>query len=87
MGRHKERQIDSRDYVAVGHWRDIHLSQLWLNCTDRKIGVTIADAVVDTKGLVDAVQAENSVTLDWLSIVTNVAVNVVATLLIAYRAW
>ncbi|KAE9401753.1 hypothetical protein BT96DRAFT_1017979 [Gymnopus androsaceus JB14] len=51
------------------------------------IGVSIADAIVDTKGLVNGVQAENSVTLDWLSIVLNFTVNVVGTLLIAYRAW
>ncbi|KAE9385930.1 hypothetical protein BT96DRAFT_928567 [Gymnopus androsaceus JB14] len=49
------------------------------------IGVNIADAVVDTKADLSFIQ--NTVTLDWLSTVLNLAVNIVATLLIAYRAW
>ncbi|KAE9401751.1 hypothetical protein BT96DRAFT_974613 [Gymnopus androsaceus JB14] len=49
------------------------------------IGVNIADAIVDTKLLINSVV--NTITLDWLSIVLNLMVNVVATLLIAYRAW
>ncbi|KAE9388104.1 hypothetical protein BT96DRAFT_981167 [Gymnopus androsaceus JB14] len=48
------------------------------------IGVNIADTIVDTKLFLNLVV--NTITLDWLSIVLNLMVNVVATLLIAYRA-
>ncbi|KAE9388294.1 hypothetical protein BT96DRAFT_981098 [Gymnopus androsaceus JB14] len=50
------------------------------------IGVNIADAIVDTK--IDLkLNIDNAATLDWVSIVLNLTVNIVATLLIAHRAW
>ncbi|KAE9390348.1 hypothetical protein BT96DRAFT_980322 [Gymnopus androsaceus JB14] len=49
------------------------------------IGINIADAIVDTSLCFNP--ATTTVTLDWLSILLNLMVNVVATLLIAYRAW
>ncbi|KAE9403824.1 hypothetical protein BT96DRAFT_451425 [Gymnopus androsaceus JB14] len=47
------------------------------------IGISIADNIVGTK----AYLTSNSVTLDSLSTAVNLTVNIVATLLIAYRAW
>ncbi|KAE9383429.1 hypothetical protein BT96DRAFT_929811 [Gymnopus androsaceus JB14] len=49
------------------------------------IGVQIADAIVDTKAV--TLYNNNTVTLDWLSTALNFTINVVATLLIAHRAW
>ncbi|KAE9401173.1 hypothetical protein BT96DRAFT_938151 [Gymnopus androsaceus JB14] len=49
------------------------------------IGVNIADVIVDTR--LSFNPAITTVTLDWLSILLNLMVNVVATFLIAYRAW
>ncbi|KAE9389426.1 hypothetical protein BT96DRAFT_1025046 [Gymnopus androsaceus JB14] len=49
------------------------------------IGVTIADSVVDTRKELSG--ANQSVTLDWVISVLSLLVNVVATSLIAYRAW
>ncbi|KAE9399613.1 hypothetical protein BT96DRAFT_993798 [Gymnopus androsaceus JB14] len=46
------------------------------------IGVSIADGILDTMG-----EANSTITLDWVSAVLNLAVNVAATLLIVYRAW
>ncbi|KAE9404090.1 hypothetical protein BT96DRAFT_1074306 [Gymnopus androsaceus JB14] len=51
------------------------------------ISVTIADAIAGTQVLLNSSAEINTVTLDWLSVVLNLAVNIVATLLIAYRAW
>ncbi|KAE9401299.1 hypothetical protein BT96DRAFT_974846 [Gymnopus androsaceus JB14] len=50
-----------------------------------EIGIGIVDAIVDTKGDLNLIY--NAVTLDWVSVVFNLLVNIVATLLIAYRAW
>ncbi|KAE9390525.1 hypothetical protein BT96DRAFT_980242, partial [Gymnopus androsaceus JB14] len=50
------------------------------------IGVNIADAVVDFK-VISATFNLNPETLDWVGISLNLTVNIVATLLIAYRAW
>ncbi|KAE9400180.1 hypothetical protein BT96DRAFT_654573 [Gymnopus androsaceus JB14] len=49
------------------------------------IGVNIADPVADTKSQLNF--NKNALNLDWLSTALNLTVNVVATLLIAYRAW
>lgn len=49
-------------------------------------GVAIADGVVDTK-VEYATTNINLVTLDWINTVLNLTVNIVATLLIAFRAW
>ncbi|KAE9389608.1 hypothetical protein BT96DRAFT_980660 [Gymnopus androsaceus JB14] len=49
------------------------------------IGISFADSVVDTKEVINLIN--NTVTLDLLSTALNVTVNIVATLLIAYRAW
>ncbi|KAE9406870.1 hypothetical protein BT96DRAFT_971630 [Gymnopus androsaceus JB14] len=49
------------------------------------IGVNIADCVVDTKAVINS--NFNGLTLDWLITLCSLAVNVVATLLIAHRAW
>ncbi|KAE9389121.1 hypothetical protein BT96DRAFT_980807 [Gymnopus androsaceus JB14] len=49
------------------------------------IGVNISDAIVDTKGAINLIN--NAVALDWASIALGLTVNIVATLLIAYRAW
>jgi len=46
------------------------------------IGVTIADCVADTKNV-----KFFTVTLDWVQIIVSLSVNVVATCLIAIRAW
>ncbi|KAE9404517.1 hypothetical protein BT96DRAFT_935654 [Gymnopus androsaceus JB14] len=49
------------------------------------IGVNIADSVADTRAeLEDLV---SGVTLDWVNVALSFAVNVVATSLIAYKAW
>ncbi|KAE9400040.1 hypothetical protein BT96DRAFT_1099183 [Gymnopus androsaceus JB14] len=50
------------------------------------IGINIADAIVDTKTYLKS-NANNTVALDWVSTVLNLTVNIVATLLIAHRAW
>ncbi|KAE9387098.1 hypothetical protein BT96DRAFT_981527 [Gymnopus androsaceus JB14] len=50
------------------------------------IGVSIANAIVDTKTDISS-NITNAVTLDWVSGVLNLTVNIVATLLIAHRAW
>ncbi|KAE9399114.1 hypothetical protein BT96DRAFT_939646 [Gymnopus androsaceus JB14] len=50
------------------------------------LAITIADSIVDTEGSITSSDL-NTVTLDWLSTVFNLTVNIVATLLIAYRAW
>ncbi|KAE9384095.1 hypothetical protein BT96DRAFT_1101852 [Gymnopus androsaceus JB14] len=47
--------------------------------------VNIADAIVDTKAEFNL--NFNVFTLDWLSTALNLTVNIMATLLIAYRAW
>ncbi|KAE9403120.1 hypothetical protein BT96DRAFT_1017192 [Gymnopus androsaceus JB14] len=47
------------------------------------IGVNIADAIVAAK----ITNNFESVTLDWVTATINLTVNIVATLLIAYRAW
>ncbi|KAE9402023.1 hypothetical protein BT96DRAFT_918499 [Gymnopus androsaceus JB14] len=49
------------------------------------IGIGIADSVSDTKATINL--NNNAVTLDSLSTALNLTVNIVATLLIAYRAW
>ncbi|KAE9389288.1 hypothetical protein BT96DRAFT_1025117 [Gymnopus androsaceus JB14] len=51
------------------------------------ISINIADSVVDTQDITHLVTSGSTETLDWLSVVLNLAVNVVATLLIAHRAW
>ncbi|KAE9400905.1 hypothetical protein BT96DRAFT_1018543, partial [Gymnopus androsaceus JB14] len=52
------------------------------------IGINIADAVVDTKVTINALNTDNnSVTFDSLSPALNLTVNIVATFLIAHRAW
>ncbi|KAE9394736.1 hypothetical protein BT96DRAFT_978377 [Gymnopus androsaceus JB14] len=50
------------------------------------IGIGIADSVVDSKALINS-SGNNTATLDWLSTTLNLTVNIVATFLIAYRAW
>ncbi|KAE9383117.1 hypothetical protein BT96DRAFT_1040257 [Gymnopus androsaceus JB14] len=50
------------------------------------IGISIADAIVDTKEYLKF-NVDNIVALDWVNTVLNLAVNIVATLLIAHRAW
>ncbi|KAE9389461.1 hypothetical protein BT96DRAFT_1025041 [Gymnopus androsaceus JB14] len=51
-------------------------------------GINIADAVADTKVVINASnRAHDAVTFDSLSPALNLMVNIVATLLIAYRAW
>ncbi|KAE9400045.1 hypothetical protein BT96DRAFT_975543 [Gymnopus androsaceus JB14] len=49
------------------------------------IGVNIADVIVNCKAELNF--NNNAVTSDWISTVLNLAVNIVATLLIAHRAW
>ncbi|KAE9383664.1 hypothetical protein BT96DRAFT_1106050 [Gymnopus androsaceus JB14] len=56
-----------------------HFYHISLKC------LNIADVIIDTGLFFNSIV--NTVTLDWLSVVLNLTVNVVATLLIAYRAW
>ncbi|KAE9396250.1 hypothetical protein BT96DRAFT_977550 [Gymnopus androsaceus JB14] len=49
------------------------------------IGTSIADAVVDNEANIH--MSKNAVTMDSLSAALNLTVNIVATLLIAHRAW
>ncbi|KAE9385830.1 hypothetical protein BT96DRAFT_565732 [Gymnopus androsaceus JB14] len=51
------------------------------------ISIAIADSAVDTQDIINLVPTKSTETLDWLSVVLNLTVNIVATLLIAYRAW
>ncbi|KAE9387798.1 hypothetical protein BT96DRAFT_981285 [Gymnopus androsaceus JB14] len=51
------------------------------------IGINIADPIADTKLDISLNININAVTLDWVSAVLNLTVNIVATLLIAHRAW
>ncbi|KAE9390655.1 hypothetical protein BT96DRAFT_1024444 [Gymnopus androsaceus JB14] len=50
------------------------------------IGVTIADTIAVTKVFFN-IDSHTTVTFDWLSGALNLTVNIVATLLIAHRAW
>lgn len=84
-------QMDSDGSFAVRHrW----VSSFPLNVTayvsfpliGYMLAVAISDGVVDTEVDIQA-STYNDITLDWVSVVLNLAVNVVATLLIAYRAW
>ncbi|KAE9391297.1 hypothetical protein BT96DRAFT_1061106 [Gymnopus androsaceus JB14] len=61
-----------------------HISLTYIDIGDY-LGAVIADAVLDTKA--DISLNDNTVTMDWLSIALNLTVNIVATLLIAHRAW
>lgn len=53
----------------------------------KQLGTNIADAVVDAKILSDPVIANEVSAWDWISALTNLAVNTIATLLIVYQAW
>ncbi|KAE9392171.1 hypothetical protein BT96DRAFT_924863 [Gymnopus androsaceus JB14] len=51
------------------------------------IGVNIADDIAATRFTFDSVVINNNITLDWVSTVLNLTVNIVGTSLIGYRAW
>ena len=55
--------------------------------TDRQLVINIADLIGDAKVDFGLSSGGNPITLDWIVIATNLAVNTMATLLIVYRAW
>lgn len=52
-----------------------------------QLGVNIADLSADIKDVFELSSKVDVVTLDWIASIINLAVNVIATLLIVYRAW
>ncbi|KAF9058773.1 hypothetical protein BDP27DRAFT_1342961 [Rhodocollybia butyracea] len=51
------------------------------------VGVNIADPVVDTRSIVLSENTQSAITLDWVAVVVSLVVNIIATFLIAHRAW
>lgn len=72
---------------------DISRSQLfWAHKyidTKSYVGIGIADSAVDIKAVININNDvnTNTVTLDWISVIFNLIVNVVGTSLIGYKAW
>ena len=80
--------MDAVDCPAGRHWWSLlpYFHDIYIDIGDYS-GVVIADCVVDTKALIINDNDNFSVTLDWVSIALNLIVNIMATLLIAHRAW
>jgi len=70
---------------ACAVWRHSRIVQgVLIFLMSANVGVNIADAAEDQ---LLTISETSSITLDWVSVLLSLAVNVVATLLIAYRAW
>ncbi|KAE9392238.1 hypothetical protein BT96DRAFT_1057800 [Gymnopus androsaceus JB14] len=67
----------------------ILLLDIGINAADTRhpLGVNIADDIADTKVKLGLVIENKDVTLDWVSTVLNLTVNIVGTSLIGCRAW
>lgn len=54
---------------------------------DKHLGVNIADGIFDAKVKISPSSVNNTLALDWVAVVMNLTTNLLATILIVYRAW